>query len=176
MKENIIKWTMLALALVATISSLIGVGARCVKDYRFDTGCAQYLKRAADANSIEIAKKELKQAISYAEEHNLTEGVVSIFFKQPENDVGFWYENMKASYEELESLPDNTSSLEKTNVLMKLRESLTDSSENGTSVTIPNGISIYPNNVAYFWWITISFISAIFFWIAWYIYKEPYYY
>ena len=57
---------------------------------------------------------------------------------------------MTESYEELDKLPETATSLEKTNVLMKLRETLTDESEDGTEVTVPNGISIYPNNVCLF--------------------------
>lgn len=128
--------------------------------------CTQYLKRAADANTVETAKEELEKAISYAEEKKLTDGVVSIIFHQPKNDIGFWYKNMKEAYAELENLPDDASSLERTNVLMKLRESLTDDTESGISVTVPDGISIYPYNVGYCLWGLFSTIAAIIFWIA----------
>lgn len=160
--------TFLILAIIATL--LLGAWAtvRIVKSVSFDTNCTQYLKRAADANSIEMAKEELQKAISYAESNNLTEGRVSIFLNQPKNDVGYWYQNMKASYEELENLPSDSSPLEKTNVLMKLRETLTDTSDGDISVTVPNGISIYPYNLAYFLWSILSLIGAIVFWLLMY--------
>ena len=72
---------------------------------------------------------------------------------------------MIESYDELENLPEDATSLEKTNVLMKLRETLTDETESGVSVTIPNGISIYPRNVAYFWWGLLSPIFCLVLWI-----------
>lgn len=157
--------TFLVLAIVTTVIFCIWGGARIVAGISFDKNCTQYLKRAADANSIEIAKVELGKAISYAESQGLTEGVVSIFLRQPMNDIGYWYTNMVTAYEELENLPEDSTPLEKTNVLMKLRETLTDNNGSGTSVTVPNGISIYPNNAGYFWWSIISSIACLVFWI-----------
>lgn len=155
----------LVMAIIFTLSFLAWGTVRIVDAVQFNMGCEQYLKRAADANSVEMAKDQLKTAIDYAESEGLTEGIVSIILKQPKNDIGFWYDNMKKSYEELEKVDENTSQLERTNILMKLRESLTDSSEDGTVVTIPDGISIYPNNVAFFWWGLASVILACTFWL-----------
>ena len=152
-------------AIIATLVFGAWFTVRIVKRVQFDTNCEQYLKRAADANTVETAKGELAKAISYAEENNLTEGVVSIFLHQPKNDVGYWYNNMKEAYAELENLPEDATSLEKTNVLMKLRETLTDEKESGVSVTVPDGISIYPSNVSYFWWGLLSSIFCFGLWI-----------
>lgn len=157
-----------AFLIIAIIFSLIfcaWLTARIVKDVQFNNNCEQYLKRAADANTVETAKEELAKAISYAERNNLTQGIVSIFLKQPKNDIGFWYKNLTESYEELNNISEEASQLEKTNVLMKLRETLTDYNDNGVSVTLPNGIEIYPNNVLYFWWSLISGILCFAFWI-----------
>lgn len=147
------------------------LGTRIYHSIQFDHQCEAYLKRAADANTVEIAKENLKKAIHYAEENNLTEGIVSIFMHNPENDIGFWYDNMKACYEELDKLPEDSTSLEKTNMLMKLRESLVDTGEN-TIVTVPSGISIYPNNVIYFIWGWVSIILAF---ICWVVVAETWY-
>ena len=152
-------------AIIATIVFGAWSTVRIVKAVQFDMNCTQYIKRAADANTVELAKEELAKAISYAERNNLTEGVVSIFLHQPRNDVGYWYKNMTDAYAELENLPEDATSLEKTNVLMKLRESLTDDEESGVSVTMPEGISIYPGNVAYFWWGLLSSIFCLGLWI-----------
>ena len=135
------------LAVISIILLLSWIGIRVVATVQYDFGCGAYLKRAANANTVEIAKEELAKAISYAEDHGLTNGIVSIFFKNPANDLGYWYKNMVACYDELEGLPEDSTPLEKTNVLMKLRESLTDGTDNGTTVVAPSGISIYPYNV-----------------------------
>ena len=155
----------LVMAIAMTIIAGLWVTMRTAKWVQFEINCTQYLKRAADANTVETAKEELAKAIFYAEEKNLTEGVVSIFLHQPKNDIGYWYQNMVEAHSELEKISDEATALEKTNVLMKLRETLTDDTESGTEVTIPNGISIYPNNVLYFWWGTLSWILCIVFWL-----------
>lgn len=124
---------------------------RLERGIEFDRNCVQYIREATYANSIEAAKENLEVAISYAEDHNLTEGVVSIFFKQPKNDIGYWYKNMTEAYSELEAINENTPFSKQESTLIDIRETLTNS-------TIPDGISIYPNNVLYFWVGLVSFI------------------
>ena len=158
--------TFLIISIISTLLFGSWATVRIVKSVQFNFDCQAYLKRAANANTIELAKTELGKAIEYVESNNLTKGVVSVFLKNPANDIGFWYQNMKLAYEELDALPENTSSLEKTNVLMKLRESLTDNDSTGaTSVITPSGITIYPNNMMYFVWSMFSIIAATVFWI-----------
>ena len=149
----------LAMTIICVVFLVIFITVMIIKGISFDLNCKAYIKRAAEASNVEMAKEELSKAIDYAESNNLTEGIVSIFLKNPTNDIGFWYNNMKAAYQELENLPEETSALEKTNVLMKLRESLTDRDNGNTEVTHPTGISIYPNNVLYFWWGMASIIG-----------------
>jgi len=149
------------------LSTLIWAGARIVAAVQFELGCASFMKRAAGANTVELAKEELGKALTFARENNLTEGTVSIFLQNPSNDMGFWYRNMTAAHDELVNMPEDASQLERTNVLMKLRESLTDNTDGSSSVIVPSGISIYPNNVAYFWWSTISIVGVTVFFFLW---------
>ena len=161
------KKVFLLLAIICTLIFMSWATVRIVKAVQFSFECKAYLKRAADANTIEMAKPELKKAIEYAEANELTEGIVSLFLKNPANDIGFWYQNMKSAYEELENLPEDASSLEKTNVLMKLRESLTDNDSDGsTSVIAPDGITIYPNNMLYFLWGMLSLLGLTVFCVS----------
>jgi hypothetical protein len=155
----------IVLNIIATIALGGWLSVRIVKAVQFNMNCTQYIKRAADASTVETAKEELAKAISYVAENNLTEGIVSIYFHQPKNDVGYWYKNLTEAYNELDTLPEDATSLEKTNVLMKLRETLTDEKESEVSVTIPEGISIYPHNVFYFWWSLLSYIFCFGSWI-----------
>lgn len=141
----------ITLTVIATIGLLIIYPILVVKSIRFEQNCIGHLKRAADANTIELAQKELKTAIDYLEANNITTGYTSVLWRTPDEDVEYWYSNIKASYEELENLPADATQLEKTNVLMKLRETLTDDTEHGTKVTKPRGISRYPNNKAWGW-------------------------
>lgn len=152
--------TFLKLAIASFIILCILTVVQIREAISFDKNCIQYLKRASNANSVEMAKEELGKAISYAERHKLTEGIVHIFIQQPKNDIGYWYSNMVTAYEELDNLSENSTPLEKTNVLMKLRETLTD---NNDDVTVPEGISIYPNNACFFWCSLILLIASLLF-------------
>lgn len=157
--------TFLVLAVAFTLVFAAWGAVRIVNAVNFDLNCKAYLKRAADANTVEMAIVELERAIAYADQNKLTDGIVSIFLKNPANDIGFWYNNIKAAHAELESLPPDAAPLEKTNVLMKLRESLTDRNDGNTDVNHPEGISVYPRNTPYFWWCLISAAGLCAFWI-----------
>ena len=156
----------MAIALIFTVIFFSFVTVRIAKEVNFDTSCAQYIKRAADASTVETAKEELGRAISFAEENGYTEGIVSIFLRQPKNDIGYWYKMLKETYNELDSVADDATQLEKTNILMKVREALTDEHEHGVVVTVPDGIGVYPNNLLYFLWGMISFLMGVGLWIA----------
>lgn len=138
------------------------VGFRIMKGIEFKQNVKGYLKRAADANTIEIANEELTKVIDYLEANNLTSGYTSILYKTPDEDIGFWYRNLKASQNELQNL-NSTSALEKTNVLMKLRETLVDSGKKAR-VTVPDGVTYYPNNL--FWavlgWTAAGIVAYLF--------------
>lgn len=151
----------------------LGVG-RVWKSVQFDRHCEGRLKRAADANTIPIARKELDDAIRYLEETRRTEGYTSIIYQTPDEDVGFWYGNLKASSDELRRAEarKDMPQLESSNLLMKLRETLLDHGKEGTTVTVPMGISIYPANRPWvvMWCATgsLAFFGAV--WIGVWIY------
>lgn len=119
---------------------------RVVAGIHFKIDCGGHLKRAADANTIELAQTELSTALEYLEDNDMTKGGTGVLWNDPSTDVGFWYENLKASQDELQSIDEKATPLERTNVLMKLRETLLDSTQSGTEVTTPGGISIFPHN------------------------------
>lgn len=130
------------------VMSLFTPVACTVKDIHFNQECAGYLKQAADANTAEIALERIDLALEYIERNNLTDGYTSVLWRTENENIGFWYQNIKACKSELESCIDG-SQLEKSNVLMKVRESLTDNGDSGTKLTIPSGLCRYPNNAVY---------------------------
>ncbi len=142
------------------LSSLTIFGLRISKKVTFQQNVSGLLKRAADANTIELANEELTKALDYLEANNLTSGYTSILWKTPDEDIDFWYRNLKASQEELQNL-QSESALEKTNVLIKLRETLVDTGES-TKVTVPDGLSVYPNNKLWALLMTIATIAGFF--------------
>jgi len=145
--------------IVAFFGSLLGliiIAIVCTFfNYKFSMGCSDHLKRAADANTIETAEVELRTALAYMQVNDLTHGHVSIFLKQPKNDIGFWYTNLSQTLAELEIVPDSATQLEKSNVLMKLRETILDETQYGTEVTTPSWVSVHPYNG------TIAFLVII---------------
>ena len=135
----------IVIGVILILISLITPGICIVKSIKFDQQCAGYLKNAADANTVELALERLNHALDYIEAHNLTDGYTSVLWKTEDENINYWYKNLVACKGELETCLDGTS-LEKSNVLMKVRESLTDEGESGTVLTIPKGISRYPYN------------------------------
>lgn len=119
-----------------------------VRGVVFTQNCGGYLEQAANANSVELALERLNVAIEYVEEYNMTDGYTSVLWKTESDNIGYWYRNLKTCQEELEACV-NSSQLEKTNVLLKVRESLTDEGKDGTKLNTPDGISRYPNNALF---------------------------
>ena len=149
-----------------SILMLVSAGTVIYKRIDFKQNCSGRLERAANANTVDLAVKELDAAIRYAEAKNCTTGYTSVIYKTPDEDVAYWYNNLRASRQELLNLTDSTSTLEKTNTLMKLRETLTDTGENGTRVIYPTGLQFYPHNflwgiLRWFIWIALIAIYVI---------------
>lgn len=137
------------IATILTILSLSVFVVVIVKSISLKQNCTGYLKRAADASTVETASKQLDIAISYLEENNLTSGYTSVLWKTPDEDIEFWYNNLKSAQCELSKVDSATSTLEKTNLLMKLSESLTDNSDICDDLIVPIGLSRYPHNLLF---------------------------
>ena len=118
---------------------------------------------AAEATPVTApvdAQGQLKVAVDYAERKGLTSGYTSVWWTTPDEDLGFWFQNLAAALDELERISPDASQLERTNVLMKLRETILDQNKDGSKVTVPMGISIFPDNTFYWAWGFLSFIVA----------------
>lgn len=137
------------LGVLFIVPLLILGGVRVWEHIDFNRKCEGHLKRAADANTVELATQEMRIAVGYIEANQLTEGYTSVLYTTPKDDVGFWYQNLKASLEELERVPEDATQLERSNVLMKLRETLLDDRNSSATVTVPPGISVFPHNKEY---------------------------
>jgi len=153
---------------IAIISFIVFLGVSANVGYRyiiFEQNCFGHLKRAADSNKITRATKELEIAINYLEDNKLTSGYTSIIYRTPDEDIEFWYENLKDSLDNLKKIDISTmSQLEESNVLMKLRETILDDADGTTAITCPDGLSRYPHNALYaiIFWVPL-FLSCIFF-------------
>lgn len=128
--------------------SLVVPGICIVKSIHFKQDCSGYLKQAADANTVELALDRVTLALNYIEARGLTKGYTSVIWRTEDENIGYWYQNIKACKEELEKGINGTQ-LEKANILMKVRETLTDNGSAGTILTIPDGIHKYPDNLMF---------------------------
>lgn len=135
---------------------------------RFDSACGDYLRLAANANSIDLAERYLSEALEYIEEHDLTHGYTKTITYYPKNDIGIWYDNIKTAHEQLvEMQGKDYTELEQSNMLMKLRESLTDDD----SLCCPQGIALGDSFTVIFWlnvllWLPCFIIAIIFIYLA----------
>lgn len=138
--------TLFVLSLIFSIG-LLGFGVN--QSIHFKRGCSGHLKRAADANTIKLAEQELRQAVDFIESNGLSSGDTSVVYSLPENELDFWYENLKAALQELQSTPTGADRLTVSNQLIKLRETLMDRHEKGSRVTVPPNAFVFPNQVIY---------------------------
>lgn len=147
------------LCAVCIIIPLIVYGVGITTTIKFNANCISYFRLAADANSIELAEKHLTSGINYLEQNNLTSGHTKIFIYKPTNDIGLWYENLKSAQLQLQELnkKEELTELEESNSLMKLRETLLNSTG---SVTHPEGVMFYPSYASFFW-------TFVLIWMLW---------
>ena len=137
--------------------------AICILGYRIylvqslNMNMTAYLERAANASTIELATNEIKTSLCYLENNNMTSGHTSIFFEDPTEDVEFWYTNLKTTLTELEN-SSHASTLEKTNVLLKLKHTLLT---NKGKVKKPQGLEVYPNNTIWAMLVTMSIVIGL---------------
>lgn len=127
----------------------------------FTRDCGSYMAVAANANTVELAKDKLETVIKYMEDNRLKSGYTSLFVNTEDENVSFWYSNMKATVDELSKVAPETSQMERSNILLKLRETLLDKGEKGERLAVPEGITIYPNNWLYFIWLAGSVLWMI---------------
>lgn len=122
-----------------------------------------YISQAATSPSPTVAVSRLDTAITEIEREGLTSGNTAIFFTYPTNDLGFWYQRLVDSRAILRQLPATDSALEISNTMMRVHESIGEQTKDGTSVLAPDGIEIFPHNVAFFWWAIGSILLSCLF-------------
>ncbi len=123
-------------------------GSCTYRQITFNQEVGSYLEQAASANTVPLAKEMLAKALNGIERRGLTRGNTSLFFDVATNDVGIWYRNIKDSYEELDRVSQSdskTSSLETSNMLLKLRDTLTDQRQGNTVLVTPEYLAFHPH-------------------------------
>lgn len=138
------------------------MSARIYNEIIFDREIGGRLKRAADANSIELAKQELTAALEKMEVRHMTEGYTSILWTTPDEDIGFWYKNIKTCLRQINELSPMATQGEQDLVLLKLRQTLLDhGGKDGEYVTKPSGIAVFPYNTGFAVWLWLGSILGL---------------
>lgn len=150
----------LMVVLCALVTAYL-TGYRVGKNIAFDQNVRGYLKRATTSSTVPLAIENLNIALRFIEKKDMTHGYTSVLWNTPDEDVAFWYRNLKASENELRSLSIESTPLEKSNMLIKLRGTLIDHRQKGDIVIVPAGISIHPYNVFYAWLYIVSVTCTI---------------
>ena len=154
--SKIVLWVIGILCILAPFVTWI---YSIVLTVQFNSNCSGYLELAGRANSVENAETNLTKAINYLEENDITSGANVIFVYRPENDIGIWYNNLKTAQIELQQMiaDGNSTNLEKSNMLMKLRETLLNE----------DGGVIKPFDVEYGDMFTVLFWCNCTLWLLW---------
>jgi hypothetical protein len=158
------------IVVTSLVVMVLGIGYAIIAGIQFDRKYEGHLKRAADANSLKLAEKELTTAYAYLKQHRLDteagrnagwlDDNTNILYTTPDNQISFHVDNVKASLDDVSSVKamgDKASALERSNVLIKLRESLLDDRSDGHHVTCPTGLSVFPYNME----LTLAFWGSV---------------
>ena len=93
----------------------------------------------------------------------MTSGTTQVIIPSPSKDIGFWYRNVKACYDDLQRV--NESDRQRNEVvntsLLKLRESLLDHGNQGEVITVPPDIHNYPAVGGMFVLMIVGIICAV---------------
>ena len=175
--RNIFQGTLLLLSVIAF---LVVTGVHLIAGIQFKRNYAGHLKRASDANSLKLAEKELLVAVAYLDSYNYNtpngrsmgrlEDHTSIVYTTPAEQISFHYDNVKASLDEVQLViakGEAATPLEKSNILMKLRETLLDDGDTGHHVTYPQGLDVYPNNTPLAFIFVLSLIVGAGAFVCW---------
>lgn len=154
-----------ALTLVGVLAFLVWLVVIIVAGIQYDRRIGGHLELASIANQPATAIEELKLAIQGMDADGITcnqprQCYTSVLYTEPDEDVGFWRQNIEQTLADLEALPPDADHLKVSNTLLKVRETLTTEGKDGSSINDPSGISLYPNNRAFAWWGWGSFSLA----------------
>lgn len=146
MKKVVVKKIVCTILIILSIISIVICYSFNINNSAdFAENCTAHIEKAATASSVEIAKEELALAIEYVEKNIYKEGNDAY----EDENVEYWYNNMKAAYEKLENVPADASEEAKSTVLLQINESLLKHTVLGKEVELPNNIKDYLSIVNY---------------------------
>lgn len=89
------------LAILLILTSILIYRGRYQKESILSQNVTEKLTKAANANTIEIAKEELSQSLAYLESKKLTKGFTSLIWKTKNENIGYWFKNLETNHQKL---------------------------------------------------------------------------
>jgi len=162
-----------SILLVVFLMWLSVMGSMIYESCEYQAGFSSYVERAAYGNSYETVAPSLDAAIAYLENNDLTEGFTSVLYKTADEDLAWYYQNLKEIRADLDRAGPDGFYLpaEKDLLFLNLKTRLLRSSGN---VAAPIGISRFPHNTAYCILLWISTILLLGFFFCWVISMDSY--
>lgn len=151
------KTNTLLLCAIGFALTLSNLGTRAYKSVQFDTNFTSKCINAVQARDVGEAKAELDKAIGVLESEGLTSGSTSVLFYTTHDDLGIFYQRLKARRELLEYQAKYQ--LDPLTIRYAVNASMT-SYDNTLDLWfrpiagMPWGISVYPKNGLYILWLT----------------------
>ena len=167
-----IPWTLIGSLIAAAISVVSYVAYSGWTQMKWCEFCAagyEYFALARHSHSVALARENWKKGIQFLKDRNLTKGNTGVFWKNPDNDLGFFCTNVLEVLNYLDALPDNfldpcvnqnTVSESEESGLVSHRE---DFVRRLASILeyVPDDMHLYPNGYVYAaWkWVSVSLIG-----------------
>lgn len=121
------------------------------------------LKKASDAPTLQSANELLKKAVGNIEKKGLDEGNSYLLYADDNSSLDLWYGQLKLAQIETDKLLSDSSlsRVDMSNHLIKLRETIVDDTNNGTKVTKPPYLQLYPYNWLQVLGIVFSIVTIV---------------
>jgi len=146
---NVIWKTIFSVSCVLVATMVTTIMSMFIQSMELDRCCLQHLRLAANASTVDMAESQLRTAISWLERHKGKTGSTALIYRTPDTDYGYWLANLKASADELRQLGPDSTQTDRTNTLLKLRETIMDNDASGSYVAVPENLATFPCTGSY---------------------------
>ena len=129
-----------------------------VKGIVFNRDCGAYLERASQAPTPDIARVSLDKALAYLNENHMTEGNTYIIIPSPNDTLEWLYSRVSQARKVLDEITVKSTPLEVSNVMIRMKDSISEQGESGEHVILPVHVALWPYQL---FWIVVSSVMSL---------------
>lgn len=135
---------------VAVFGMTFVIFAFIIMAQNFEDTHGRLLRRAATAQTAEVALSSLDQALRGLEADGLTHGNTAFFRARRETDIGLWYQGLRSARTELQTALASSPASEASQqlALRRFHDRLAYGGPEGTVLIMPESIACHPWNRA----------------------------